>query len=748
MEPTGALAVSASKSPTITSPAMTQAGMILGTAAYMSPEQARGTTVDKRADVWAFGAVLFEMLTGKRAFEGKLISDVLASVLKTDPHWQALPVDTPAALQRLLRRCLEKDPRRRLQAIGEARVQIDDLLSGAPDATVAPAFSRALPRWRRVLPWAVVGALAAGLAVVLVLWAPWRPAPPPPVTRTTITPSGPAALTIDRLGGDLAVSPDGTHVVYVGNNETQLFVRALDALEPVAIASGRALRGPFVSPDGQWVGFLDNVATLMKVAITGGPPITLARLEDGARGATWAPDDTIIFATSNSATGLLRVSAAGGIPEVLTRPDRARGEAGHFWPEVLPGGHAVLFTITSQTGGLETDQVAVRDLRTGTQKVLLRGGSHGHYVASGHLVYVAAGTLRAISFDPTRLETHGTAVPVLPRLVTKQTGTADFALASDGTLVYVDAPGSLAANARTLVWVDRTGKEEPVGAPPRTYLHPRLSPDGTRIVFFSLDQENDLWIWDLGRARLTRLTLDPGQDWFPVWTPDGRRIVFSSNRGGQFNLWWQAADGTGTAERLTTSSHVQFVTGITPDGTAVVFNEATPTMGFDLLQLALDGTRGVTPLLQTTFDERSGTVSPDGRWLAYESNSSGPTEIYIRPFPNVGGGQWQVSTAGGRAPLWARNGKELFYVGADGTLLRVPVEASGATWNNGTPMKLLDARYYTAGGASGGRTYDVSPDGQRFLMIKAPGSDVGAVPPALIVVQHWDEELKRLVPTK
>ena len=231
-----------------------------------------------------------------------------------------------------------------------------------------------------------------------------------------------------------------------------------------------------------------------------------------------------------------------------------------------------------------------------------------------------------------------------------------------------------------------------------------------------------------------------------MWTPDGRRIIFSSNRGGQPNLWWQAADGTGAAERLTTSSNAQFLTGITPDGTAVVFNEATPTMGRDLLQLALDGTRRVTPLLQTKFDERNGIVSPDGRWLAYESNSSGPFEIYVRPFPNVGGGQWQVSTAGGRQPLWARSGKELFYVGADGALLRVPVEASGATWNAGTPMKLLEGRYYT-GAALAGRTYDVSPDGQRFLMIKAPGTDASAAPPALIVVQHWDEELKRLVPT-
>ena len=747
MEPTGAMSASVSMSPTITTPAMTQAGVILGTAAYMSPEQARGTTVDKRADLWAFGVVLWEMLTGKRLFEGATVSDTLASVLKTDPNWRTLPAATPTAVRRLLRRCLEKDRKRRFDSAAAARLEIEEALTApsATDGAAAPpgAVSRSL--WAPALPWAVVGALAAGLALVLVLWAPWRAAPPPHVTRTTITTSGPAALTITGIDRDLALSPDGTRVVYVGSSGTQLFVRALEALEPVAIATGGDVRGLFVSPDGQGVGFVDGI-TLRKVAITGGPPITLASLDGISRGATWAPDDTIIFATSNTEAGLQRVSAAGGTPEVLTRPDRAQGEANHLWPEILPGGRAVLFTITSQTGRLDAAQVAVRDLRTGAHKVLLRGGSDGRYVASGHLVYVAAGGLRAIPFDPTRLETHGTAVPVLPRLATTDTGAGDFAVAADGTLLYVDAPGGLVANGQTLVWVDRTGKEEPVAAPPRAYQHPRLSPDGTRVALWSNDQEQDLWIWDLRRATLTRLTLDPGQDIFPVWTPDSQRVIFSSNRGGAPNVWWQAADGTGAAERLTTSTNSQLVTGITPDGTAVLFFEVTPTMGRDLLQVALDGTRRVTPLLQTKFDERNGIVSPDGRWLAYESNSSGSSEIYVRPFPNVGGGQRQVSTAGGRQPLWSRSGKELFYVGPDRALLRVPVEASGATWNAGTPMKLLEGRYVT--GSTIGRTYDVSPDGQRFLVIKAPETEPGAALPALIVVQHWDEELKRLVPTK
>jgi serine/threonine-protein kinase len=759
LEPTSASSANVTASPTITTPAMmTGIGMILGTAAYMSPEQAKGRPADKRSDVWAFGAILYEMLTGVRTFPGDDVSDTLAAVLRAEPDWSALPGNTPAPIRRLLRRCLDKDRKRRLDSAADARLDIDEaLLAPIGEASVATAPTPKAT-WTRALPWGIAGTAVAGL--LLALWAPWRNTLPRRITRLNITTAG-SALTINGIDRNLALSPDGTRVVYAGNNGTQLFVRALDSLEPVAIAgvgSGVGIRSPFVSPDGQWVGFTSGGNTLQKVAITGGPSIRLASLDGSLRGGTWTPDDAIIFATNNPATGLQRVSAGGGVPEVLTRPDHTQGEGDHFSPDILPGGRAVLFTITPQTGGLDAAQVALRDLRTGMQKVLLRGGSHARYVASGlgspnrldreggHLVYVAAGTLRAIAFDPTRLETHGSAVPVLPRLATTNLGTSDFDVATDGTLVYVDALGGL-TNERVLVWVDRTGKEEPVAAPPRAYQHPRLSPDGTRVALWSSDMEDDLWIWDLGRQTLTRLTFDPGQDRFPVWTPDGRRIIFSSNRVGVLNLWWQAADGTSAAERLTTSSNNQFLTGITPDGTAVVFNEATPTTANDLLQLAFDGTRRVTPLLQTQFDERNGIVSPDGRWLAYESNSSGRFEVFVRPFPNVGGGQWPVSRAGGTRPLWARNGKELFYVGPGGELLGVPVEARGETWNAGPPTKLVEGRYLLAAGTAG-RTYDVSPDGRRFLMLKASGTDAGAAPPAIVVVQNWDEELKRLVPTK
>jgi len=383
-------------------------------------------------------------------------------------------------------------------------------------------------------------------------------------------------------------------------------------------------------------------------------------------------------------------------------------------------------------------------LRTGIKKVVLRGGRDAHYVASGHLLYVAAGTLRAIPFDLDRLETHGTAVPVLASLGVTNVGAGDFAVSTDGTLVYLDVRGTPGTAVRSLVWVDRMGHEEPLAAEPRAYEHPRLSPDETKIAVTSADQARDIYIWDLIRSRLRNLTLDPSEDRFPSWR-NGHQIVFSSSRGdGQVHLWSQEVDGTGAAEPLTTNGNLQVVTGITTDGATAIYSELTPSMGRDLMEVALDGTRRVTPLLSTEFEERNGTVSPDNHWLAYESNRSGSFDIYVRPFPNVGGREFPVSTAGGRQPLWSRDGKELFYFGPDNALMDAAVEASGATWSAGTPVKLLEPRYYTGTGT--GRAYDVSKDGH-FLMIKGPAGDSPAASPSIIVVQHFDDELKRLVPT-
>jgi serine/threonine-protein kinase len=721
--------------------------VIMGTAAYMSPEQALGKAVDKRADIWAFGCVLYEMLTGRRAFAGDDVTDTLATVLKSDPDWSGLPADTPLAIRKLLRRCLEKDPRRRLPDIGSARLEIDDA-QPRPSEHVVPTPTPHHSRWRSVLALAtavLVGSVVTGTAV----WLVTRPAPSR-VMRTTITPSAAEPLIIAG-GRDLAIAPDGLRLVYVGANG-RLLARRLDQLVPTALTGLGAPGQPIFSPDGQWIAFFDGAAALKKVAVTGGPAVMLSPTNAPGSGASWSPDDTIVFATFAPSTGLLRVGAAGGEPEVLTTPDDAQGEVDHWYPEVLPGGEAVLFTI-GMKGGLEQSQVAVLDLRTRSRRVLLRGGSHAQYVAPGYLIYAVAGTLRAVAFDLARREVTGSPVPVVEDVVTKPSGAADASVAADGTLVYV--PGGLVTTPRrTLVWVDRQGLEDPLAAPARSYRYPRLSPDGRKVAVEAQDQDGDIWIWDLVQQTLTRFTFDPAPDIYPVWTPDGRRLAFRSGRSGPPNVYWQAADGTGVVERLTESPNEQVPYSFAADGTRLVLRQDGPKSGGDLMVLALDGARRVTPLIQTPFNERNGEISPDGRWLAYESDESGQEEIYVRPFPDVNGGRWQVSsTGGGSEPLWARSGRELFYRGSDGALLGVAVAVEGsASFRTGKPVRLVEGRYYAGagGGAAPGRTYDVSPDGRRFLMVKeGGGSDqTAAAPPSIVVVQHWVEELKRLVPTR
>jgi WD40-like Beta Propeller Repeat len=446
-----------------------------------------------------------------------------------------------------------------------------------------------------------------------------------------------------------------------------------------------APRVPFISPDGQWVGFFDY-NEIRKVPITGGPSIPIAVTEIGARGAAWTTDDTIIFATGTPASGLQRVSAAGGTPEMLTRADRARGEADHVWPELLPGGDSVLFTIQALGEGPDASRVALLDLQTKAQTILVTGGSHARYVSqSSHLVYAASGTLRAVPFDPVRRLVSGASVPVISRLSTTPIGAGEFALATAGTLIYVD-PGSQ-ETGRALAWVDRNGKEELLPAPSRLYVQPRISPDGKKVALYIGDEERDIWIWELERANLIRLTTGAANDLYPLWTPDSQRIIFASSRA-DINIWSQSADGTGTAEQLTSgdAGSVRLPYALARDG-SLVFGLLEVKVGTtNILRDSFKGERVVTPLVDSEFDERNAALSPDDRWLAYDSDSSRRREVYVRPFP-TGSRQWQISTAGGQKPQWARSGRELFYLALDGAMMRVSIDTNGDTLNVGTPTK-------------------------------------------------------------
>jgi serine/threonine-protein kinase len=561
---------------------------------------------------------------------------------------------------------------------------------------------------------------------------------------------------MDPIGRDLTVLPDGTSVAYKATGAQgipQIFLQTLDTLEPTLLVGDGRPRSPFASPDGRWIGYIDigdGAPAIKRIAVGGGSALTLCSMDGISRGETWGDDGNIIFATSNPATGLQRVSSTGGTPQALTTPDHERGEGDHLWPQYLPGGKAVLFTITPATSKWDMSQVAVLDLRTGVHKVLVSGGSQAQFTSSGHLVYVAGSTLRAVAFDAERLEVHGTPTVVLPQVATTPMGTAQFDIGRDGALVYMPT-GSGVYPARTLVWVDRQGREEPVrGAPARTYVMPRLSPDGTRLALAIRDQENDIWTWDFARETLTRVTFEPGLDGSPVWMPDGRRIIFSSagasTQGvGVQTMFRRTADGAGSAERLTDyeSGALLIPSSLSPDGNRLVGWRSTAGTG-DLMLITLNDRR-VQPLVATRFIDRNGAVSPDGRWLAYDSNPSGETQVYVRPFPDVAGGQWQISTDGGSQPAWGRDGQELFYVARDGGLRSVRVSRD-ATWVAGAPTKLFDRRYYFGATAESGRTYDVAKDG-RFLMIKDAAPDPAAAPTSIVVVQNWFEELTRLAPS-
>ena len=749
VQPATAAGVPQAASPAITSPLLVKQGLLLGTPAYMSPEHVRGADADRRSDIWAFGAVLYELLSGRRAFQGSDVAETIASVLRQDVDWSALPASTPPTIQRLIARCLERDVRRRLSHIGEARIALEtpavaSALDGAPLPPVAsPGVIPPPPRRRwRSLAAPFAAAVVTGATVGTAMWIGTRAAPPR-VSRVVISTTADDELQVDPQSRDVAITPDGSRVIYKGGSRTEatrLFMRGVGELDNRPITAPGLPKSPVVSPDGQWVAYFvpGDPVTLHKAPVSGGPPIRLAGVSGPSRGASWGDDDTIIVGAASLAVGLERVPAAGGEPTVLTTPDRARGERDHWFPKHLPGGQAVLFTITALSGGMEAPQVAVLDLKSGSWKTVLSGASHAVYVRSGHLIYVAGEALWAVPFDLARREVSGTAKVVVPRIVTLATGAAEFDVAADGTLVYVE--GSAAAFRRMLAWVDRSGRVEPLGAPPRQYSGLRLSPDGTRVAVEIDDLEKDIWVWDLVKGILTQITTDPGQDQSPVWLDD-KSLVFTSQAGGMVGaLFRQAADGSGSAERLTeTQNRLQRPYAALPDRTGILFNESG-----DVKLLSLDASRRVLPLLQTAQPEHTGMVSPDGRWLAYASGDIASTQVFVRPYPNTNEARTQVSTGGGYNPVWSRNGRELFYLSFEGALMSVPV-SSGPGLQAGVPVQVLEPSVLGRMSPSL-RRLDVSADSQRFLTIRDIAGSPGAVPARIVVVNNWLEEVKRLVP--
>jgi predicted Ser/Thr protein kinase len=744
-----------SRSPTITDQ-MTAPGVILGTAAYMSPEQAKGKPTDKRADIWAFGCILFECLTGKGPFHGDTVTETLAAVIRAEPDWTAFPSDTPIKVREVLRRCLQKDANLRLRDIGDARIGIGESVAETPEPV---PVTRRLP-----VAWLVAGAatfLLVGLLIGRFVFRHTQAASQSAVVRSVIKVAPGHGLEGWRWDPyykfptrtAMTMSSDGRFIVYsavvddpAAQNDCRLYIRRIDQMEAIPIPGTEGGFGPFLSPDNRWIGFgvwEDDGGKLRKVPIDGGVPATLC---DSLlhMGASWGRDDYIVFSPFES-VGLSRVSAAGGKSEALTTPDKTKEEWSHRLPHYLPDGKSLLFTITKEMFDLQP-RVALLDLETRKWRVLLEDAADARYVPTGHLVFLRQGTLMAVPFDLRRLEVTGQPVPVIADVMQAlnythnymNTAAGQFSVSDSGWLVY--SPGGIVPDwQNTLVWVDQKGNAQPAASFKAPFFAPRLSPDGQRIAYDVRGRGWQIWIYDLNRGTASKLTSEGRAAW-ANWTPDGKRLVFAWWRSGQGNVYWQAADGSQPMERLTTSDYWQSPGSLSPDGAILTFLEE-PTSYPDILLLDLRSRR-ITPFLNSPASECYPEFSPDGRWLAYTSDESGRIEVYVRSFPGPGG-KWLVSSEGGVEPLWARNGKQLFYRSMDGQKLWVVDIRTDGGLSPSKPHLVFEKAGYVPAGPH--RGWDISLDGQRFLMVKEQEMNPQPVT-EMILVQNWFKELKRLCP--
>jgi serine/threonine-protein kinase len=722
------------KSPTVTDVGGTREGTLLGTVAYMSPEQARGKVVDRRTDIWAFGCVLYEMLSGLPAFSGETLADTLTGIIGREPDWTALPAGTPSDVRRLLKRCLEKNPSRRLRDAADVRIEIDDVLhepsTGRPAVDADPTTRASRQSWVQTISIAAIMALGAGLAA----WT-LKPSSAPnrlPVARLTV--ALPPGDTIGLIFPSVALSPDGRILAYTAGQALiarQLFVRPIDSLDVTSLAGTEGANAPFFSPDGRWIGFFAD-GKLKKVLATGGGLQTLCDAA-AAFGGTWGTDGSIYFAPF-STSGIWQVPASGGSPQEATRLDRTQGEVSHRWPQVSADGKVVLFT--AWTGpGWDEKHLEAQIGGTGGHVMLVRGASTGRYLSTGHLLYARNEKLFVVPFDLAHLSVTGPPVTLLDR-PSEQAGAgegAQFTVSDSGTLAYVRSDSR--SSDRRMVWVTAGGDVQRLNSPHAAYTDPAISPDGRSVAVSIQGPTQTIWVYDLVRSTLTTLP-SVGSSQSPTWTPDGVRLVYRGTRAGYRNLFWRVADGSADEERLTVTDMLQTPATVSQDGT-MVFDQASPGTGKDIWMMRLDAGRAPQPVLKTRFNEGSPQLSPNGRWMAYRSDESGRYEIYARAFPRPGG-KFQISTDGGSEPRWSRDGRELFYRNGDKMMAaRISI---GSTLTVGAPRPLFEGHYEVSDTGTGG--YDVSAD-RRFLMIEwaAPQQPVTHIN----VVLNWFEDLKRTV---
>jgi serine/threonine-protein kinase len=709
-------------SPTLTMRASV-VGTLLGTAAYMAPEQARGHAVDKRADIWAFGVVVYEMVTGRRLFDGPTVSDTLAAVLSKEPDWERVPVK----LLRLLQLCLKKDARERLRDIGDARALIAETVE-------------ARPRQQNILPWILSAALAAACGGLL--WQTTRPTDQPP-THLDLD-LGPDALTGFNLS--VAISPDGRRLVYPvrgPDGKQHLATRLLDQARATLLPSTLGARDPFFSPDGQSIGFYAN-SQLKKTPVVGGAAMSLGSALNSMQGGSWGDDGNIVAALA-SVNPLSRISAAGGAGRLVTK--LAPSESTHRWPQVLPGGRGFLFTASASVIGMENAQIQAFSAKISQTKTVLQGGYFGRYLPTGHLVYVHQGLLFGVAFNLDALEVRGTPVPLLDDLAANSvTGGGQFDFSSGpsghGTLVY--EAGKDSTQTWQISWLDSLGKIQPLIAAPGTYSLPRLSPDGRKLAFI---EGGDIHVYDLQRETPTRATFS-GAVRAPVWAPDSRHIAYSTTSG----IVWIRSDGVGEPQQLLKTAGYSTPWSFTPDGGRLAYFERGGDTGFDLWTVVLDLTDPDHPkpgipesFLRTPKDESVPKFSPDARWIAYRSNESGNSEIYVRPFPNANGGKWQISNGGGVYPFWSNTSRQLFYQTPDGEIMEMDYTIDGASFVPGRVKVWSDKQLFSSGTSS----LDLAPDGKRFVVFTmTEAAEGGKRGGHIVMLQNFFDEVKRRIPVR